>query len=639
MNPTLSRPRPFWLCAILVTLVALVYWPGLSGPFLFDDFPTLVDNARLHTTSLAPDAIWKAAFSFDPGGGSRPLSMGSFAINHAISGLNPWAYKLTGLAVHLLNALLVALLCLQVLPMAGVAERHAPWAALSIALVWAVHPLQISTVLYVVQRMETLSLTFVLLALNSYLIGRRRQADGHRGWPWLVACLPLAALGLASKETAVLLPAYTLALELTVLSFAALRPATRQGWRWTYAAGTVAALLLFVFWAIPHYATIDAYAIRDFNAPERVLSQLRILPMYLGQILLPLPGTMLFYYDDYTASTSLRAPISTLMGGLLLLALLASAWLLRRKAPLFALGVFWFLFAHTLTSNVIALELVFEHRNYFALLGVLLAIAELVRLLPVRDGPAIKYAGVAVLILGIGALGMLRSATWGERLLLSTDLATSNPQSTRAAHELGVLYYEMADGSSDSPFFSFARNQFEREAQLPHASILGEQALILMAASAGQPVKDQWWEGLLGKLRERPVTPETTQAMFGLLQNRIKGAELNDDHLTAAFITMFSKATLPPYSYAQFGDYVLNQLGDEALADQVFSLAVERSLESPDYAAQIVRVLTEQGHTRQAGVARQRAEQLGLMGKGSTPFAPSAEGHGPAPGVPAPSLD
>ncbi|MGY0797709.1 hypothetical protein ACW7G0_01370 [Lysobacter sp. A286] len=538
--------------------------------------------------------------------------MASFAINHAISGLDPWAYKLTGLVVHLINTLLVAVLCLRILSLARVAKRHCLWAAFALALAWAVHPLQVSTVLYVVQRMETLSLTFVLLALISYLRGRRQQVHGLRGWPWLIACLPLVALGLASKETAVLLPAYTLALELTVLGFSAHSPATESGWRRAYVVATSAALLLFVLWAIPHFASMDAYSARNFNALERVLSQLRILPMYLGQILLPLPGSMPFYYDDFAPSTSLLAPISTLLGGLLALALLSAAWFLRRKAPLFALGVFWFLFAHALTSNVISLELVFEHRNYFALLGVLLAIAELVRRLPVRDGPAIKYAAVAVLVVGIGVLGMLRSATWGEKLLLSTDLAGANPQSARAAHELGVVYYEMADGSSTSPFFSFAQQQFERESALPHASILGDQALILMAASAGKPAEDARWDELLRKLRDRPITPETTRAMFALLGNRIKGAELDDDRLIEAFITMFSRATLPPYSYAQFGDYVLNQVGDQALADKVFALAVERSIDSPDYAAQIVRVLTEQGHARQAGIARQRAEELGL---------------------------
>ena len=58
--------------------------------------------------------------------------------------------------------------------------------------------------------------------------------------------------------------------------------------------------------------------------------------------------------------------------------LVAAAFALRHRLPMFSLGLFWFLGAHLLTSSVLPLELVFEHRNYFALLGVLLAIAELV---------------------------------------------------------------------------------------------------------------------------------------------------------------------------------------------------------------------------------------------------------------------
>src|SRR5690606_33758904 len=123
-----KRLQPFWLCAALLILVALVYWPGLGGPFLFDDFPALVNNTHLHAASLAPSVIWEPAFSFDAGGGSRPLAMASFAINHAISGLEPWAYKLTGLVVHLINTLLAAALCLRILSLAGVTKRHCLWA-------------------------------------------------------------------------------------------------------------------------------------------------------------------------------------------------------------------------------------------------------------------------------------------------------------------------------------------------------------------------------------------------------------------------------------------------------------------------------------------------------------------------------
>ncbi|MCR6699886.1 MAG: glycosyltransferase family 39 protein [Dokdonella sp.] len=605
----------------------------MGGPFVFDDYPALVNNPRLHVTDFSFDAFARAALSFDAGGGSRPLAMASFAFNHALGGLDPWGYKLFGVVVHAINALLVFALVLRLLGLVQVGEQHRRVAAFAIALLWAVHPLQISTVLYVVQRMETLSLTFVLMALLAYLRGRALQIAGSRGWPWFVACLPLIGLGLACKETAVLFLAYALALEWTVLRFETKEPAYGKLWRRLYLIGTVLALLVFVLIAVPRYGSLETFTGRDFNSIERVLSQLRILPLYLGQMLWPVPGSMTFYYDDFLPSRSVLSPISTLFGGLVLVGLLASAWLLRQRAPLYALGIFWFFAAHLLTSNVLSLELVFEHRNYFALLGILLAAADLVRRIPVEDGPAIKYAGAAALILGVGALGVLRAATWGDKLLLATDLAARNPSSARAAHELGVTYYEMTDGYTNSPFFGFAQKQFEREAGLPSASILGEQALILMASAAKQPADPALWDGLIEKLRERPITPQTTQGLFALLDNRLKGASVDDLKLTEAFMVTFDRVTFPPNTYASFGDYLLEQVGNVPLANLMIAKAIDESRHYPGYAARIVNALRSRGHDEQADLALSRARELGLEVAAPIPAtAPATSGAAPAPG-------
>jgi hypothetical protein len=596
---------------MLALLVTLVYWGGLHGPFLFDDFPALVDNARIHVKAGDWPALWRAATSFDPGGTGRQLAMASFGLNHMLGGLDPWGWKLGGLLVHLLNTMLVYLLCARVLRLAGVGAWLHP-SAWAIALLWAVHPLQVSTVLYVVQRMETLSLTFVLMALLAYLRGRAMQIEGRCGWPWLLACVPLLLLALGSKETALLLPAYTLALELTLLQFGGATLGQRRFWRWGYGAGVAVAAILFACVVVPHYAAAEAYAIRDFSALERVLTQLRVLPLYLGQMVLPLPGTMTFYYDDMQASHALLSPLSTLWGGLLLLGLLLLAFLLRRRAPLFALGVLWFFAAHLITSNVIALELVFEHRNYFALLGVLLALADLVRRLPVKDGPAIKVAAIVAVVAGVGFLGAVRSAVWGEGLLLSTELAAINPQSPRAAHELGVRYYEMADGSADSPFFSFAVREFERESQLPNASVLAEQSLILMHAGRGLPVNPQWWSRLHERLRNRPITPETTGALFGLLNNRLKGVALDDAALGDAFLLMFDKVVMPPYSYVQVAAHARDYRHDPDLEMRLLAIAVEQSKGHPGYVTRMAEGLRKDGHVVQADFVLAKAKTAGM---------------------------
>ena len=578
----------------LLVLVTAVYGAGLSGPFVFDDFPALVENSRLRVGSLSFSELWEAAFSFNPGGTGRQLAMLSFALNYALGGLDPWGWKLGGLLVHLANTVLVYALCVRLLSLAGV-QRLLRWSAAAIALLWAVHPLQVSTVLYVVQRMETLSLTFVLLALLAYLRGREAQISGARGWVWLVLCAPLLLLALGAKETALLLPLYTLALELTLLRFDGSTLAQKRFWRWGYTIGFLFAVVLFVVVVIPAYTSPQAYAIRDFTAGERVLTQLRVLPMYLGQILAPSPALMSFYYDDFQASRGLLEPFTTIAGALLLFVLFVIAWIFRGRAPLFSLGLVWFFASHAITSNVLALELVFEHRNYFAILGILLAAAELVRWIPVRDGPGIKVVAVVALILGVGFLGAVRAATWGNVLLLSTEFTQLNPHSARAAQDLGILYNAMSDGDVDSPFFGFAVAELERESKMDWATVLAEQSLILLHAENNLSVKREWWNRLQFRLRDRPIGHETVGAMFRLLDRRMAGVKMDDSALSTAFDILFERRPMPPYSYGAVALHALKYQNDTARAKRLLRQAVDGAAPYPGYLQSLSERLREEG--------------------------------------------
>ncbi|MEG2803775.1 hypothetical protein [Stenotrophomonas sp.] len=609
--------------AVLVAVVLGVYWPGLTGAFIFDDYSTIVENTRLHVDTLQPSLIWQAATSFDPGGtfGARPLAMATLAANHALGGLNPWGYKLVGLLVHAGNSLLVYLLVSLLLGAStGVTARSRRLVALTVALLWAVHPIQVSSVLYVVQRMETLAATFMLAALICYLHGRLRQIQGARAWPWLLAAGLLTLTGLLSKETAVLVPVYTLAMELTVLRFAAASSRVQRGWQLLYVAMVAVGLVVFVAMVIPRYWT-EHYLARNFGTAERLLTQLRVLPMYLQQMFLPTPGTLTFYYDNVQPSRGLLQPVTTLLGGLLLAGLLAAALWLRRRAPLFALGVMWFLASHLLTSNVIGLELVFEHRNYLALLGVLLALSDLVLRLPAASRALVVPAAAAALVVTCLGLTLIRAATWGNPLLLATELAVENRGSARASADLAARYVEMSDGYSTSPFINMAIAEFERGAALPNASIISDQGLILVAAHNGRPVPDAWWDRLLTKVRTGMLSPETTGALFSLLANRYKGVPLDDAKLVQAFGALFERATMPPYSYAQVGDFAMVHARDEAFADAMFVRAIETSGGQPEYARKVIDTLEGKGWHRQAALARAKAQAMGMPGIGAAPAA------------------
>lgn len=601
------------LLLALIALTALVYIPGLGGGFIFDDYPNIVTNPLVHAESLTWDSLSKAAHAYNPGVYGRPLATVSFAVDYFLGGKDAWQFKLTSVLVHLINALLVFWLLRRLLPLSRSGATWTATGAFAIALLWAIHPLQVSSVLYVVQRMETLSLTFVLLALIAYLHGRTMQRDGRGGWPWIIGSGALAAVGMLSKETAALFPAFALALELTVLGFEARSPRTTRILKVAYAVGVSATVIVFAVWVLPQYTAPGAFAGRDFTLYERLLTQLRVLPMYMGQVLLPLPSTLTFYYDSYPKSTGWLHPATTLLGGAFLLTLLVAAWRVRKPMPLAALGIFWFFCAHLLTSNVFNLELAFEHRNYFALLGILLTLGDLVSRIPMRDGPALKYVAIGAITLGFGALATLRSASWGNELHLAMELAARNPDSPRASSDLGTLYAGMADGNIKSPFHGLSEAEFERGSLLPNSSPLPEQALILVAAANGQPVKEEWWDRFIHKIETRPIGPQETMAVTGMMKQRYAGIAVDDKRLSEAYSALLARKRMPAHFYAQYGDFALTYLKDEDLADRMFLAAVERSRNDSEYVSRIVSALAADGRIRQMTVVLERAHSLGLL--------------------------
>lgn len=578
------------LAALIFCLTLLVFWPGLNGAFLLDDYNNIVTNEKVQITTLTWDSLWRAANAYLDG--TRQLAMVSFALNAYWAGVSPWAYKLTGLIVHAVNAALVLVLVYQLLQFTQIAKTaRRQWVAAAVALVWALHPLQVSSALYVVQRMETLCYAFMILSLIFYLHARVKQIEqGKAHWGWWSAVLLSAVLALLSKESAVLLPLFTLVLEIFVLHFAGVTQRQRRFWQCSYGVGSFVALLVFVFLVVPHYASAELASGRDFNTSERLLTQLRVLVLYLYEIVLPIPNHMTFYYDDMVKSTGWLAPISTLWSGLLLLILFITAVMVRKRYPLAALGILWFFTAHFLTSNVVALEMVFEHRNYFALLGVLLVGVEAVLRIPVRNNSSLVCFVIGILVLIIASLGWMRAATWGNPFLLAVDMAKNNPDSARANNDLGLMYMRMSKNDPESPFFHSAARQFEVASRLHNSSSVSVVNLILMDAavrdlpdqSKQEPLIDieDVWQRYLQRLQSEPMRADNSGSLWKLLDSRLNGVVLDDDNLLRALSIILEHGNNLDYHYARAADYFLLVVDDRERASELYAHAVRLALAS-----------------------------------------------------------
>ncbi len=160
---------------IVLLIVAGLYSPGISGPFLFDDQSSITDNTAVAITELNLNNLVSVAESGIAGPLKRPIPMISFALNHYFAGgYKAAAFKKTNIAIHCVNTLLVFVLALQLLKLAFLTKKNLCWFAAAIALLWGAHPINLTSVLYIVQRMTSLSTLFSLGCIISYLYARQQ---------------------------------------------------------------------------------------------------------------------------------------------------------------------------------------------------------------------------------------------------------------------------------------------------------------------------------------------------------------------------------------------------------------------------------------------------------------------------------
>lgn len=436
------------LTAVLACCAAL-YWPGLGGPFLFDDFANLGALTSVdHVDSWRNLGIYLSQPRSFPG---RPLAMLSFLLQKAAWPDHPFPFKLVNLGIHLLCGVLVYRLTTVLTRHGdGAPDRDPTEAAAKVNLVallvttaWLLNPIQISGVLQVVQRMTLLMALFVLLGLLAYLKGLLDEhASALRRAAWLALGLSVCTvLAFLSKENGILLPLYVLVLDATVLrTHVARLPRRLQWWRRLLIWPPVLFVFTYLLLNIPQFAQASSY--RDFTLGERLLTEPRILFDYLGSIFLPRFGLYGLFHDNYVISRSLLSPWTTLPSVVCVLGAALLGVVARKRWPLLALGILWYLGGQLIESSTVMLELYFEHRNYVPIIGPFIAIA--IGLTRIHE-PVLRKRLLGVVALWLVACSIttvLSTSAYGSADRLATAWAAQQPDSLRAQTMLADRLYQ-----------------------------------------------------------------------------------------------------------------------------------------------------------------------------------------------------
>ncbi len=427
-----------WAAAgALLGAVVIAHGGAVRGEFHYDDLFVVVSNPAVR--SWQPARMFMSADAVNSERGAaiyRPLMVMSLAMNHHFSGLDPFWYLATNLALHGLAVWLVVLIGREVFD-----DGRWAWCA---GAVFALHPLNAEAVNYVTARSSLLSTAFALAAAWAYI--RYVESRGGRGT--LVLALAAFVAAMLSKESAVVLV-------VPLLAYTWLRPpaplnqAVSSRTRRAALAFGGLAVCYVVLWRFMTAGGVAAPG-PPSDRPAWTLAEVvgRSLALWLWPSPLGLdhPLTFLTRFDG-----GLAAVLVLVVAGLV-----AAFAALSRRVPVAAWGVVWALVGLAPLAPLpwlTTVALLQEHRIGFSAAGLSLTTAALAReiwrgVARWPAAPLIRWTLVgigAVLAVVAVAVDRARSAVWNDDRRLWAEVVHRSPENPAARINLGSAYMMRQD--------------------------------------------------------------------------------------------------------------------------------------------------------------------------------------------------
>jgi len=464
-----GRDPRCWLLALLVAVIVFgVFCASLGNDFNYDDEENIIQNPQYR--GLGPERL-RWMFSTFHMGHYQPLTWITLAIDYLIWGQDPRGYHLTNLLLHVGNAVLVYFLALALLGrdvLSSVAADgpdrsaicpswSAHWAAGLAALLFAVHPLRVESVVWVTERRDVLSSFFLLWSVLLYLRAHRQPRVSKRT-VWVVLSLVAYVLSLLSRAMGVTLPVVLLLLDWYPLGRLGRRPPAADSTQHEPLAagadisrpstwGVFAEKLLFALPAIG-FAVVAPLAqqaagatlpLSEHGAVARLAQACYGLVFYLWKTVVPSGLAPLYRLHTPLAVLSAKYVLSglTVAAGLIVLGLYG------RRHPWLAVPALLYavLLSPVLGFAQAGRQEVADRYSYLPLIGWMILLAGGWLRLVSRPGGAGKLVAGAM---AVGVLAALSLLTWRQVLVWRTSEslwrhAVAHAPSPTAHHNLGAV--------------------------------------------------------------------------------------------------------------------------------------------------------------------------------------------------------
>ena len=321
-TPDASGRETLFLIASVFTVTMLTlaaYWPAHTFSFLnFDDLTHIIQNPNIQSGFTWDSITW--AFSSrsvtDVTPMWHPLTWLSFMLDHILFGLNPAAYHVENVILHILNSILIFAIFHKM--------TRAFWPCVAAALLFALHPLHVESVAWITERKDVLSTLLGLLSLYAFLfyVGEKKVLVYS-------ASILLFTLSLLAKPMMVTLPFVLLLLDV-----------------WPLNRFRIVQIKVLVIEKIPFFLVSLAFSVLAYASQGSTLAT-NVAPLGIGQrIANTIQHTALFFRKflfphDLSVLYPLQSeinPFLVFVAFVLLAGVTAGVILLRKNHPFMLVG-------------------------------------------------------------------------------------------------------------------------------------------------------------------------------------------------------------------------------------------------------------------------------------------------------------
>ena len=437
-NTGTITPLHEWILLSLVSaFVFLLYSNTLHGEFLLDDLRLISRNPQIQLTELSLDNLLKVAST------TRPVAMISFALNYYFHQYELAGYHIVNILIHIITGIILYFFIKTTinLPVQNSKYSAGKYLPIITVLIWLVNPLHTQSVSYIVQRMNSLSALFYMLSMLSYAKARLSTKLPAQILLFTLCALS-GVLALGSKENAAMLPFFIILYEWFFF-----QKCERQWAKKTllYCTGFLVFATVILYFhpeVLPTGIIKKGYEPYNFTMGQRMLTESRVVLLYLTLIFFPHPSRLNLDYDFHISSSLLQPPI-TLLSIVIILFFTLSAVYSSRKAPLPAYCVLWFFGNLAIESSFIPLDLVFEHRTYLPsmllLPGVIIVLDRICRNL------RFKIALVVLVLFSCSFWTVQRNCVWNSALNMMIDSAEKSPGKARPVYNVACEFAKQGD--------------------------------------------------------------------------------------------------------------------------------------------------------------------------------------------------